>query len=76
LFDSSDPADARWIICTVTLSCDVRPAATRGGRFADWEETTRWVREQTSEAQVSLVPVAVAAWRVDPGPPRDAPYIA
>ena len=72
LFDSSDPADPRWIITSVTLASDVRPATTadNGRRFTDWADVTEWVRLQTGEAKVSLVPVAVACWRIDPGDPR------
>jgi len=61
-----DPADPMWIIATVSVTSDVRPAALdQAGRYRDWPEVTAWVAGQVG-GQPSLVPVLDAlAWRVD-----------
>lgn len=58
----------RWILCTVSVPSDVRPAvmAPGGRRYADWAAVNEWVRDQVGRP-VSLVPVAAMAWRVDEG---------
>lgn len=60
--------DPKWVLCTVSVPSDVRPAVMEPGgrRYADWEAVTEWVRGQVGR-QVSLVPVATMAWRVDEG---------
>ena len=62
--------DPMWVICSVSLPSDVRPAAMDGRRYRDWDEVTEWVRRQTGETRVSLLPIAAAAWRIDSGDPR------
>ena len=72
ILDSS-PDDPMWLLATVTLPSDVRPAAVdrASGRYRDWDEVTAWVREQVAGAgPVSLVPVSAVAWRIDEGEPR------
>lgn len=63
-----DPDDPVWLLATVTISADVRPAMLdRAGRYLDWPAATEWVRRSLGR-QVSLVPVHDAlAWRVDEG---------
>jgi hypothetical protein len=68
LFDPSDPADPRWILASVVMPSDVRPADTddSGHRYTDWPAVTRWVRAQVGRSDVSLVPMDRAlCWRVD-----------
>jgi len=69
LFDSSNE-DPKWIIVSVSLASDVRPALMAGRKFSDWPQVTDWVRHQVGAARVSLVPVAVACWRIDEEDPR------
>ena len=69
----STPDDPMWIIATITLPTDVRPAAIdRGsGRYLDWDAAVSWVRDQvTGAGPVSLVPISAVAWRVDESEPR------
>jgi len=65
ILDSS-PGDPKWLLCTVTLPSDVRPAAVDpgNGRYRDWADVVEWVGRQVG-AGVSLVPVSAVAWRVD-----------
>lgn len=68
-----DGADPHWVIATVALSSDVRPATLDpAGAYTDWEETTRWVRSVLGRPEVALSPLAgVLAWSVDEtGSPR------
>jgi hypothetical protein len=67
----SDPEDPRWLIGTVTLPSDVRPAVMEPGgrRYADWAAVTGWVHEQVGRP-VTLTPIAAICWRVDEGGPR------
>lgn len=60
-----DPDDPRWLLATVTLASDVRPALLdTAGRYTDWAEVTAWVRDQLGHEAV-LVPVHDAlAWTV------------
>jgi hypothetical protein len=60
-----DPEDPRWLLATVTLASDVRPAVLdAAGRFTDWAEVTAWMQGQLGHAAV-LVPVHDAlAWTV------------
>lgn len=70
VFDPSDPADPRWVLATVTMPSDVRPADVddAGHRYTNWPGVTRWVRGQVGRSDVSLVPLDRAlAWRVDEG---------
>jgi hypothetical protein len=64
-----DPADPKWLLATVTLPTDVRPAVLDPvGRYSRWAEVTAWVHGQLGHA-VDLVPVHDGlAWRVDHGP--------
>jgi hypothetical protein len=60
-----DPADPKWIVCTVTLDADVRPAVLdAAGRYQDWQQVTDWARSQAG-GRVSLEPVQDAlCWTV------------
>jgi hypothetical protein len=62
ILDSSGD-DPKWLLATVTLSSDVRPAVVENGRYQDWPAVTEWVRGQVGRP-VSLVPVSAVAWRV------------
>ena len=66
-----DPADPKWLLATVALSSDIRPAVLdAAGRYTGWAEVTAWVHAQLGHA-VALVPVCDAlAWRVGHGKPR------
>jgi hypothetical protein len=66
ILDAS-PDDPVWLLATVTIASDVRPAVLEAGgrRYADWPEVTAWVREQVG-GNVSLVPVGGTVWRVEP----------
>jgi hypothetical protein len=61
-----DPADPKWLLATVTLPADVRPAVPGPlGRYPDFEDVASWVRDSVGHP-VRLVPVSFAlAWRVD-----------
>jgi hypothetical protein len=61
-----DAEDPHWVIATVTLPIDVRPARLDpAGRYEDWREITEWVRQQTG-GQLSLPPVSDACvWQID-----------
>lgn len=63
-----DPVDPRWLIASVTLASDVRPAALdSAARYQDWPEVTGWVAAQIG-SQPALVPILDAlAWRLDEG---------
>lgn len=63
-----DPADPKWLLATVTLPADVRPAVLdAAGRYADWTAVVQWMASLTG-SPVALVPVQDAlAWRVDEG---------
>lgn len=63
-----DPGDPRWLLATVALSADVRPAILDGaGRYTDWADVTLWVQRSLGRP-VALVPVHDAlAWRADEG---------
>jgi hypothetical protein len=68
-----DPEDPRWLLATVNLASDVRPAdLDAAGRYQGWAEAAAWVTSVTG-APVCLVPVRGAlAWSVDEGTaPRD-----
>jgi hypothetical protein len=58
-----------WIIATVVVPSDVRPAVLdQAGRYRDWEEAAKWVAGQVG-GQPSLVPVLDAlAWRIEERP--------
>jgi len=65
--------DPRWLLATVTLASDVRPAdLDAAGRYRGWAQAAAWVTSATG-GPVSLVPVHGAlAWSVDEGTaPRD-----
>lgn len=66
-----DPGDPRWVLASVTLDTDVRPARLDSvGGYLDWAATTRWVEAQIG-GRVALVPVHdPLAWRIDEGRPR------
>ena len=63
ILDSS-PDDPKWLLATVTLPSDVRPAVMQGRRYSDWPEVTDWVGRQVG-AKPSLVPISAVVWRVD-----------
>jgi hypothetical protein len=58
--------DSKWLLCSVALPSDVRPAVMAGRRYTGWAETVEWVRHQVG-GPVALVPIAATAWRVDEG---------
>ncbi len=62
------PEDPKWIIATITLSSDVRPAELDpAGRYADWAQVTGWAHERLGRP-AAMVPVADSlAWRIDEG---------
>jgi hypothetical protein len=66
-----DPADPKWLLATVVLPADVRPAVLDAARrYSEWEAVTVWVRETLGRA-VALVPVHDAlAWRIEHRSPR------
>jgi hypothetical protein len=60
-----DPDDPRWLLATVTLPSDVRPAVLdAAGRYTDWAEVTAWVRGQLGHASVLLPVHDALAWTV------------
>jgi hypothetical protein len=63
ILDTS-PDDPIWIIATVTVPSDVRPAVMEGRRYADWPAVTEWVRGQVG-SRVRLVPLTAVVWRID-----------
>jgi hypothetical protein len=65
VLDKSDPADPRWLIATVTLPSDVRPAELdAAGRYTGWAGVTEWVRHRLGRTGVRLTPVQGAAWTI------------
>lgn len=65
-----NPEDPKWLIATVEIPLDVKPALIDlAGRYgADWQKTTDWVREVLGKPHVSLVGVAdPLVWRIDEG---------
>ena len=70
----ADPADPKWIIATVALPADVRPAtmAEGGRRYEGWAGTAQWVREQVGRP-VRLVPISGMVWRVNEQPGQEKP---
>jgi hypothetical protein len=61
------PDDPKWLLATITMPSDVRPARLDGaGRYLDWDEAVKWVSAQVGWP-VRLVPVSAVAWRVDEG---------
>ena len=60
-----DPADPKWILATVTLPTDVRPATLdETGRYTGWGDVAAWVRG-TVGTPVGAEPVHDAlAWHV------------
>ncbi len=63
-----DPDDPKWILATVTLPSDVRPALLdAAGGNAGGQAAAAWVAGLTGRP-VTLVPIHdVLAWRVDEG---------
>jgi hypothetical protein len=55
---------ARWLVVSVTLDTDTRPAHMTGSRYTDWPEVTAWCREQIGPT-TSLIPAAAMVWRID-----------
>jgi hypothetical protein len=53
----------RWVIASVTIDSDTRPAEMAGSRYADWAEVTAWCREQVGPT-ASLTPAAAMVWRI------------
>jgi hypothetical protein len=66
-----DADDPKWLLATIIMAEDVRPAVLDpSGQFAGWEGVTRWIARQYA-GPVSLVPVcAPCAWRISEGGPR------
>lgn len=64
-----DPAGPRWVIATVSVASDVRPATLdESGRYAGWPEVAAWVAGQVG-GRPSLVPLHdPLAWRIDERP--------
>ncbi len=60
-----NPEDPKWVLCTVSLASDVRPAVQdAAGHYQDWADVTEWARSQAG-GRVSLEPVQDAlAWEV------------
>lgn len=58
LFDGSDPADPKWVLLSVTVPSDVRPADRddRDRAITDWRAVTGWLRATVGRA-VTLVPL-------------------
>lgn len=66
ILDVSDQDDPVWVIATVSLASDVRPAVINGaGRYEDWPGTAGWVEAQAG-GPVSLVPVSAIVWHIRP----------
>lgn len=75
IYDGHDPEDPRWVIATVAITTDVRPAKTplspvmpaapvRGVRFPDWPEVRAWVRTQVGfTPNLHVIPASV--WQID-----------
>jgi hypothetical protein len=63
-----DPADPKWILTTVALHIDVRPAVLDAeGKYTGWQAASDWIAEMVGRP-VALVPMTdVLAWRVDEG---------
>jgi hypothetical protein len=66
-----DPQDPKWILATVAIAADVRPALLdAAGRFTGWQAAADWVAGLVGRP-VALEPVHDAlAWRVDEGGQR------
>jgi hypothetical protein len=65
VLDTSDRSDPKWIMATVAVPADVRPAVIEEtGRYCDWQEVREWVREQVGRP-VSLRPIGAIAWLID-----------
>jgi hypothetical protein len=61
-----DPQDPKWIIATVAIPGEVRPAVLEAeGRYDVWAASAAWVAAQMT-GQPSLTPVHdPLAWQVD-----------
>jgi hypothetical protein len=61
-----DPQDPKWIVATVSIAADVRPAVLdAAGRYTGWPQTAQWVAELVGRP-VALMPLHNSlAWRVD-----------
>ena len=59
--------DTKWMIATIVLPSDVRPAQLGAGhRYAHWDDIPDWVHAQTGEA-LELSPVQLPlVWSVRP----------
>ena len=66
-----DPEDPKWIIATVTMAADVRPALINpAGCYTGWQAVADWAAAMVGRP-VALVPIPGAlAWRMDEGGPR------
>ena len=60
-----DPQDPKWVLCTVVIPSDVRPAVLdAAGRYQDWAEVCEWAGSQVF-GEPSLTPVHdCLAWTV------------
>ena len=63
-----DVTDPKWIITTVAIPADVRPAALdAAGRYTGWQAAAQWVAGLIGR-KVALVPVHdPLVWRIDEG---------
>jgi hypothetical protein len=61
-----DPDDPKWVMATVMLPEDVRPAHVIDSRYTDWDELTSWLRTTLGRPGVDLVPLhRPEVWRID-----------
>jgi hypothetical protein len=73
VFDKTDPQDPRWLIATVTLPSDVRPAQAAPGTITGIippgrvipAEVVEWVRHRLGRREVRLTPVRGQAWTIE-----------
>lgn len=71
LLDATDPTDPKWVLLTVAMPGDVRPADRddRDRPVTDWAAVAAWVRGSIGRS-VTLVPLdpdRAQLWRVDEG---------
>ncbi len=65
-----DPADPKWLLATIAVPGDVRPAVIgSGGVFAALAEAGRWVRGLLGRPGAALIPLhRPEVWRIDEQP--------
>ena len=62
ILDRSDPADPKWLLCTVTTPGDVRPAGP-ADEVPD-EVTSRWATARCDQPATPEEMPGTLAWRV------------